>query len=98
MACGHSLGPSISQVGGTSEGGGNPCAPDDAKKRTPNISFALSIQMPMTRRNRRSRGTRKMSGWNLLVKKTFDSMRAKNKKASFSDALKEASRLKKLQK
>lgn len=54
--------------------------------------------MPMTRRNRSSRGTRKMSGWNLLVKKTFDSMRAKNKKASFSDALKEASRLKKLQK
>ena len=55
-----------------------------------------------TRKNRSSRkvgGTRKskraLTPWNKLVKRTFDEMKRKDKKASFSDALKEASRRKK---
>jgi hypothetical protein len=41
------------------------------------------------------KGTRKLSSWNLLVMKTFKEMKKKDKKASFSDALKEASKRKK---
>ena len=56
-----------------------------------------------TRKNRASsRKTRKVGGakrgksdWNMLVKRTFEEMRKKDRKASFSDALKEASRRKK---
>lgn len=51
--------------------------------------------MAKTRRSRGRKGTRKLSSWNLLVMKTFKMMKAKDKRASFSDALKEASRLKK---
>lgn len=41
------------------------------------------------------RGTRKASPWNMFVKKIFTEMkRKKGKAASFSDALKEASRRK----
>jgi len=49
-------------------------------------------------RSRRSRGgkTRKASPWNLFVKKIYGEMKRKHGKgASFSDALKEASRRKK---
>ena len=52
--------------------------------------------MAKTRRARSGRkGTRKLSSWNLLVMKVFKEMKAKNKNASFSDALKEASKRKK---
>ena len=57
--------------------------------------FPLNIQMAKTRRSRGKKGTRKLSSWNLLVMKTFKEMKAKNKNASFSDALKEASKRKK---
>jgi hypothetical protein len=57
--------------------------------------FTLNIQMAKTRRSRGKKGTRKLSSWNLLVMKTFKELKAKNKDASFSDALKEASRRKK---
>jgi hypothetical protein len=39
-------------------------------------------------------GKRAMTPWNKLVKRTFDEMRRKDRSASFSDALKEASRRK----
>jgi hypothetical protein len=59
-----------------------------------------------TRKNRASRknrkstrkmegGKRKASAWNTLVKRTFEEMRRKDRKASFGDALKEAARRKK---
>jgi hypothetical protein len=55
-----------------------------------------------TRRNRKSAsrktqngGKRKASPWNKFVKKVFDEMRSKDKKASFGDALREASKRKK---
>jgi hypothetical protein len=51
--------------------------------------------MAKTRRMKAKKGTRKLSSWNLLVMKTFKEMKAKNKNASFSDALKEASKRKK---
>ena len=51
--------------------------------------------MAKTRRSRGRKGTRKLSSWNLLVMKTFMELKAKNKNASFSDALKEASKRKK---
>ena len=51
--------------------------------------------MAKTRRMRSKKGTRKLSSWNLLVMKTFKEMKAKNKSATFSDALKEASKRKK---
>jgi hypothetical protein len=51
--------------------------------------------MAKTRRSSKRKGTRKLSSWNLLVMKVFKEMKAKNKNASFSDALKEASRRKK---
>jgi hypothetical protein len=42
-----------------------------------------------------SGGKRKASPWNKFVKKIYSEMRRKDKDASFSDALKEASRRKK---
>jgi hypothetical protein len=42
-----------------------------------------------------SGGKRKASPWNKFVKKIFTEMRRKDKDASFSDALKEASKRKK---
>ena len=48
-----------------------------------------------SRKTRKVGGARKKSDWNMLVKRTFDEMRKKDRKASFSDALKEASRRKK---
>ncbi len=39
-------------------------------------------------------GKRKPSAWNTLVKRTFEEMRRKDRKASFGDALKEAARRK----
>jgi hypothetical protein len=51
--------------------------------------------MAKTRRSSKRKGTRKLSSWNLLVMKVFKEMKAKNKNASFSDALKEASKRKK---
>ena len=56
-----------------------------------------------TRKNRSSRktsgGTRKgkraLTPWNKLVKRTFDEMKRKDRSATFSDALKEASKRKK---
>ena len=57
--------------------------------------FSLNIQMAKTRRSRGKKGTRKLSSWNMLVMKTFKELKAKNKNASFSDALKEASKRKK---
>jgi hypothetical protein len=59
--------------------------------------------MGKTRKNnRKERKTRKAGGalkgksdWNMLVKRTFEEMRSKDRKASFGDALKEASRRKK---
>ena len=54
--------------------------------------------MAKTRRARSGKkGTRKLSSWNLLVMKVFKEMKAKNKNASFSDALKEASKRKALE-
>lgn len=52
--------------------------------------------MAKTRKARSSskKGTRKASSWNQLVMKVFKELRAKNKKASFSDALREASKRK----
>ncbi len=58
--------------------------------------------MAKTRKNnasvRKARKTRKVGGakrgksdWNMLVKRTFEEMRKKDRKASFGDALKEAS-------
>ena len=48
-----------------------------------------------TRKHKKSgRKTRKASPWNKLVMKVFREMRAKNKGASFSDALKAAAKRK----
>ena len=59
--------------------------------------------MAKTRRSRGSRkakktqrgGKRKMSSWNKTVKRVYEEMKRKNRSASFSDALKEASRRRK---
>jgi hypothetical protein len=54
-------------------------------------------QRKSSRRNatrRQDGGKRKMSEWNRLVKRTFEEMRRKDRKASFGDALKEAARRK----
>jgi hypothetical protein len=56
-----------------------------------------------TRRARNSRkasrtmkgGKRKASEWNKMVKRVYDEMKRKDRTATFSDALKEASRRKK---
>ncbi len=40
-------------------------------------------------------GKRKMSSWNKTVKRVYEEMKRKNRNASFSDALKEASRRRK---
>jgi len=48
-----------------------------------------------TQKSRKVGGARKKSDWNMLVKRTFEEMRKKDRKASFGDALKEASRRKK---
>jgi hypothetical protein len=52
--------------------------------------------------SRKSKGTRKQSGgkraltpWNKHVKRVFEEMRRKDRSATFSDALKEASKRKK---
>jgi hypothetical protein len=52
--------------------------------------------------DRKSKGTRKQSGgkraltpWNKLVKRVFEEMRRKDPRATFSDALKAASKRKK---
>jgi hypothetical protein len=51
-----------------------------------------------SRKDRKTRkqegGKRRMSSWNKLVKRTFEEMRRKDRKASFGDALKEAARRK----
>lgn len=47
------------------------------------------------RKTRKAGGARGKSDWNMLVKRTFEEMRRKDRKASFGDALKEASRRKK---
>jgi hypothetical protein len=54
-----------------------------------------------TRRNRRTSrktrkvgGKRKLSDWNMKVKKVYQDMKRKDRNASFSDALKAASALK----
>ena len=51
------------------------------------------------RKDRKTRkmdgGKRKASPWNMLVKRTFEEMRRKDRNASFGDALKEAARRKK---
>ena len=55
-----------------------------------------------TRKNRKANrktrkqegGKRRMSDWNKLVKRTFEEMRRKDRRASFGDALKEAARRK----
>jgi hypothetical protein len=41
------------------------------------------------------RGKRAPSAWNKMVKRVYEDMKRKDKKATFSDALKEASKLKK---
>jgi hypothetical protein len=55
--------------------------------------------MAKTRRSRGTRkqkgGKRKMSSWNKTVKRVYEEMKRKNRNASFSDALKEASRRRK---
>ena len=48
----------------------------------------------MNNTRKMSGGKRKASPWNNLVKKVFQEMKKKDKKASFGDALKEASRRK----
>jgi hypothetical protein len=53
--------------------------------------------MAKTRRAQRRgsrKGSRKASPWNKLVMQVYKELKAKNKAASFSDALKEASRRK----
>jgi hypothetical protein len=45
-------------------------------------------------RKTRKSGGRRMSDWNKMVKRVYDEMRRKDRKASFGDALKEASRRK----
>ena len=50
--------------------------------------------MAKTRRASKRKGTRKLSKWNVLVMKVYREMKAKDKKVSFSDALKEASKRK----
>jgi hypothetical protein len=49
----------------------------------------------MKRKGSKKGKTRKMTPWNKLVMETFRKMRAANKGAKFSDALKEAAKLKK---
>jgi hypothetical protein len=59
--------------------------------------------MATTRRNRKSRssrktqdgGKRKASPWNKFVQRVYGEMKRKDRKASFKDALKEASKRKK---
>jgi len=61
--------------------------------------------MATTRRNRKSTrkasrktqngGKRALTPWNKLVKRTYDEMKRKDRKATFGDALKEASKRKK---
>ena len=62
--------------------------------------------MAKTRRSRGSRkaqrkgkktqrGGKKMSSWNKTVKRVYEEMKRKNRNATFSDALKEASRRRK---
>ena len=59
--------------------------------------------MAATRRNRKNRSSRKTQGggkrkaspWNKFVGRVYDEMKRKDRKASFGDALKEASKRKK---
>ena len=50
--------------------------------------------MAKTRRASGRKGTRKLSKWNLYVKKVYAEMKRKDRSATFSAALKEASRRK----
>ena len=47
-----------------------------------------------SKKTRKQDGGRRKSAWNIAVKRVFDEMRRKDRKASFGDALKEASRRK----
>ena len=46
-------------------------------------------------RRHRRKGTRKLSPWNKFVKKIYHQMKGQNKKTTFGQALKEASKRKK---
>jgi hypothetical protein len=50
---------------------------------------------PMTGGRTMKRGKRAPSAWNKMVKRVYEDMKRKDKNATFSDALKAASKLKK---
>lgn len=66
------------------------------RRATRRASRRASRRAPATRKANRKQegGKRAMTPWNRLVKRTFDEMRRKDRRASFGDALKEASRRK----
>lgn len=56
----------------------------------------MAVRKTMKRKAASKKGkSRKMTPWNKLVMETFRKMRKENKGAKFSDALKEAAKLKK---
>lgn len=73
----------------THRGGNIPC--DDWKSQ----GYESKADCLDSQRGGQRGGKRKMSSWNKTVKRVYEEMKRKDRKASFSDALKEASRRKK---
>ena len=70
-----------------------------ANTRRANRKSSRKAERKSRRAERKSRkqegGKRKASAWNKAVKRVYEEMKRKDRSASFSDALKEASKLKK---
>lgn len=65
-----------------------------ANTRKMNRKASRKMNRKASRKTRKQDGGRRKSAWNMAVKRVFEEMRRKDRKASFGDALKEASRRK----
>jgi hypothetical protein len=65
-----------------------------ANTRKMNRKASRKMNRKASRKTRKQEGGRRKSVWNMAVKRVFEEMRRKDRKASFGDALKEASRRK----
>jgi hypothetical protein len=76
-------------------GGNNtePKIPEPAKPNTP-LPMPTPAPAPVVGGAKHKKKTRKLSKWNMFVKKVYHDMKRKDKSATFSDALREASKRK----
>jgi hypothetical protein len=75
--------------------GGENAANSSNASNTPPAPNASSVNATMKQQGGKRKGTRKLSPWNKFVQKIYREMKSKSKSATFSQALKEASKRKK---